>query len=94
MKVLRLKRLVGVFAEDKDKAREIRIKKITPMIENKKEIVLDFSGVEAATQSFVHTLISEVLREYGPGALDLISFKNCNQNIKKVINIVVEYMQA
>jgi hypothetical protein len=94
MKTIILKRLVGVFAEDKDKARDIRIKKITPMVENKKEVTLDFKGVEATTQSFIHALISEVLRDYGPGALDLISFKNCNPNIKKVISIVVEYMQV
>jgi hypothetical protein len=94
MKTILLKRLVGVFAEDKDKARDIRIRKITPVVENKKEITLDFKGVEATTQSFIHALISEVLRDYGPGALDLISFKNCNPNIRKVIGIVVEYMQA
>lgn len=94
MKTIRLKRLVGIFAEDKDKARDIRIKKITPVIKSKNEITLDFNGVEAATQSFIHALISEPIREYGPGVLDLISFKNCNENVTKVINIVVEYMQA
>ena len=93
MKTIRLKRLVGSFAEDKDQARDIRIKKITPVIKNKKEIILDFNGVEGSTQSFIHALISELIREEGPGVLDLISFKNCNQNVKNVINIVVEYMQ-
>jgi hypothetical protein len=94
MKTIRLKKLVGAFAEDKDKARDIRIKTITPLVKKKKEITLDFLGVEGTTQSFIHALISETIRDKGPEALDLIFFRNCNENVKNVINIVVEYMQA
>jgi hypothetical protein len=94
MRVIRLKKLVGSFAEDKDKARDIRIKIINPILKDKKNIILDFKGIDGATQSFIHALISELIREEGPEVIDMLSFRNCNENVKKVINIVVEYMQA
>lgn len=84
---------VGSFAEDKDIAREIRLKEITPLLEKNEEIILDFDKIEATTQSFIHALISETIREFGSEVLDKISFKNCSGNVQKIISIVVEYMQ-
>ena len=85
--------IVGSFAENKDLARDIRIKKIIPALENKQEIILDFEGIDSATQSFIHALISDLLRKYGTEVLDRISFKSCSETVKKIINIVVDYMQ-
>ncbi|MCX6707664.1 MAG: STAS-like domain-containing protein [Candidatus Woesearchaeota archaeon] len=93
MKEILLLKKVGSFAENKDFAREIRIKEILPALENNEEIILDFKGIDSATQSFVHALISDVIRKYGVEALDKIYFKNCNETIKKIINIVSDYMQ-
>ena len=60
-----------------------------------RRIVISPPGkVEAATQSFIHALIRDVLRNYGNGALDQITFKSCNETIKKIVNIVVDYMQS
>ncbi|MEK7790244.1 MAG: STAS-like domain-containing protein [Deltaproteobacteria bacterium] len=84
----------GSFAENKDVARDIRTQEIIPTLKNKKEeIILDFRNVEAATQSFVHALISDVIRQYGNEALDRIVFKSCHNTIKKIITIVVDYTQ-
>ena len=83
----------GEFAENKDVARDIRIREIVPALEQNEDIVLDFARVGAATQSFVHALISEVLRKYGAEALDRISFKSCNPTVQKIISIVIDYMQ-
>ncbi|MBI2140363.1 STAS-like domain-containing protein [Candidatus Woesearchaeota archaeon] len=90
---IKLMGLTGSFAENKDLAREVRLNTIIPGLEKKEEILLDFEGIEGATQSFIHALISDVLRKYGPGALDKLSFKNCNENVRKIITIVVDYMQ-
>jgi hypothetical protein len=38
-------------------------------------------------------MISDVIRKFGPESLDKIAFKNCNENVRKIISIVVEYMQ-
>jgi len=84
---------VGGFAENKDLAREIRITKIVPALESKENVILDFGGIEATTQSFVHALISDLIRKYGSAVLDKVLFKDCNENVRKIIRIVVDYMQ-
>lgn len=85
--------VVGSFAENKDLARDIRIKKIIPALKKNQEIILDFDGIDSATQSFIHALISDLIRNYGIEVLEKISFKSCTETIKKIINIVVDYMQ-
>lgn len=82
----------GAFAENKDIARDIRLREIIPALEKNEDVILDFERVDATTQSFIHALISEILRKYGD-ALDRIAFKACNDTIKQIINIVVDYMQ-
>jgi len=93
MKIIKMFPLVGNFAENKDLARDIRIKQIIPALEKKQEVTLDFKGVDSATQSFVHALISDLIRKFGSEVLDTIFFKNCSETIKEIVNIVVEYMQ-
>lgn len=83
----------GAFAENKDIARDIRLQEIIPALDQKEEVVLDFEKVDAVTQSFIHALISDVLRNYGNDVLDRVAFKSCNETVKKIINIVVDYMQ-
>ena len=85
---------VGAFAENKDIARGLRINSIIPTLNRNEEVILNFDKIESATQSFIHALISDVIRANGIEALDKITFKNCNDKIKKIIEIVVEYMQA
>ena len=93
MKHISIFEKAGAFAENKDVARDIRIQEIIPALGKNDEVILDFEKVGAATQSFIHALISDVLRRYGSGVLDHLSFKSCNETVKKIINIVVEYMQ-
>jgi hypothetical protein len=93
MMKIKIVKMTGAFAENKDSARDIRLTKIVPALEKNEEIILDFEGIEGATQSFIHALISDVIRKYGAEALDKISFKNCNENVRKIIGIVVDYMQ-
>lgn len=89
---INMRKLVGVFAEDKDKARDLRQDILQQKIKTGEEIILDFDGVEDATQSFVHALLSELIRDTQGEALDRIYFKNCNETVRKMINIVVDYM--
>lgn len=93
MKEIKIINIAGNFAENKDLARDIRIKKIIPALERNDEVILNFERVEGTTQSFIHALISDIIRKYGAEVLDKITFKNCNETVKKIINIVVEYMQ-
>lgn len=83
----------GDFAENKDVARDIRVNKIMPAINKNEDITLNFDGINAMTQSFAHALISDIIRQNGSEVLEKISFKDCNEEVKKIITIVAEYMQ-
>lgn len=91
--LISIKTKAGTFAENKDVAREIRLAKIMPALAKSQEVILDFSGVTGATQSFVHALISEAIRQYGDTVFDQLLFKNCNDTVREIINIVADYMQ-
>ena len=82
----------GAFAENKDVARDIRIKEILPALTQDEEVTLNFDKVDAATQSFIHALISDVFRKHGVDVLERIIFKSCNITVKKIIELVVDYM--
>ncbi|MFP3940249.1 MAG: STAS-like domain-containing protein [Acidobacteriota bacterium] len=79
------------FAEDKDTARQIRIRQLLPALESGEDLVLDFASVNYATQSYVHALIGEVLRRFGEDVLDRIEFKSCTPSLRSVIELVVDY---
>lgn len=93
MKHIRLYNRAGAFAENKDLARDIRVNEILPALENGEDIVLDFENIDAVTQSFIHALISDLIRKYGNDFLEKTSFKSCNEIVRKIISIVVDYMQ-
>jgi hypothetical protein len=93
MMTIKISERAGSFAENKDLARDIRLNEIIPALEKGDEVVLNFKGVGAVTQSFIHALISDVLRRYGDDVFDQIAFKSCNKTVKQIINIVVDYMQ-
>lgn len=93
MKRIDIRAKAGGFAENKDVAGDIRLTEILPALEKGEEVVLDFTGVGAATQSFIHALISDVIRKHGAGVLDRIVFKSCDETVRKIVAIVVDYMQ-
>lgn len=94
MVVIKIAKTAGNFAENKDVARTLRVSEIIPAIDSGEDkIILDFSGITAATQSFIHALISDVIRKYGNDVLKKIYFKNCSDSVQQVVNIVADYME-
>lgn len=83
---------VGDFAGDKDAAAHIRETYLKIELARGRSPILDFAAVTLATQSFIHALLAAVVRE-DPGSLERIQFQNCNESIREVIEIVVEYAQ-
>lgn len=83
----------GEFAANKDVAQEIRLKKILPTLAKGESIIIDFNNIVGTTQSFVHALISDPIREYGSDFFDLVTFRSCTPVIQKIISIVTDYMQ-
>lgn len=83
----------GDFAENKDIARELRLEQILPELKKGGDVILDFQGITAATQSFIHALISDVVRQYTDEVYDRIEFKNCSPSVQQIIGIVADYME-
>lgn len=90
---VRLADSVGAFAGDKDQAAKLREESLKPAVNAGTPVVIDFADVELATQSFVHALISELVRNESLNALDLLVFENCNPSVREMIEIVSEYSQ-
>lgn len=91
--IIKLQPVVGSFAENKEKAKELRITKIIPALQQDQKITLDFLGVEGATQSFIHALISDPIRYYRETAYDNLYYKNINEDIQEIVSTVYRYMQ-
>lgn len=81
------------FAENKDIGKEIRVGEIMPELEKDNEVILDFDKIDRVSQSFVHSLVSDPIRQYGDRALELMRFKNCDEKVKGMIKIVLGYLQ-
>jgi STAS-like domain of unknown function (DUF4325) len=82
---------VGDFGEDKDAAAALREEFIKPTVARGCAITLDFEGVTLVTQSFIHALISDVLRASGESVLSFLEFKNCAEVVRGIISTVVQY---
>lgn len=93
MKYILIKDLAGSFAENKDIAKKLRLETIMPELLKGREVTIDFFGVEGATQSFIHALISDPIREFGDTAFDNLVYKNANNDVREIISIVYRYMQ-
>ena len=88
-----MRKIAGDFAENKDIAKKLRIEEIMPALSKGDNVILDFDGISGATQSFIHALISDPIRELRNVAFDHLVYKNANDNIREIISIVYRYMQ-
>ena len=95
MKEIKIYERIGKkdFAENKDIGKDIRIKEIMPELGKNNKIILNFDRIDRATQSFIHSLISDPIRWYGDNSLELMLFKNCNDKVETMIKIVLGYLQ-
>lgn len=92
-RIIKIQKIAGDFAENKDMAKKLRIEEIMPALSKGEEVILDFNGVDGATQSFIHALISDPIRELKDVAFNNLAYKNANDNIREIISIVYRYMQ-
>lgn len=91
--IIKMFKYIGDYGENKDIARKIRLETILPCLEKEEDIIIDFKNVTGATQSFIHALLADPIRKYPEIVFNKITFKNCSDNVKVVIEIVEEYMQ-
>jgi len=81
---------VAEFEEDVERASKIRDTTIFPALSERKIVVLDFTGIKFATQSFVHALIYKILRD-NPEATTGLSIANCTTSTRESILTVAAY---
>jgi hypothetical protein len=93
IKNIKMREAAGDFAENKDIAKKLRIEQIMPALSKGNEVILDFDGVNGATQSFIHALLSDPIRELGDITFNNLAYKNTNNDIREIISIVYRYMQ-
>ncbi len=79
------------LAENKDEAAKFRQEIVLPAFETEKKVVLDFSLVETATQSYVHALIAEAVQRDPERAFKLIEFRSCSPSVQQIVKTVFEY---
>ena len=56
-----------------------------------KAVTLDFTGIDLTTQSFIHAMISGLLRTHGEATLDALTFKGCEPSVRGIVETVVQY---
>jgi hypothetical protein len=92
-KIIKIQKKAGDFAENKDIAKKLRVEEIMSALSKNQDVILDFDNVSAATQSFIHALLSDPIREFKDLAFDHLIYKNANSSIREIISIVYRYMQ-
>ena len=92
MTKISLEKIVGSFAEDKDAAAKLRREKILPLLATGAALELDFTGISLTTQSFIHALISEALRQNGEDVLGRLTFRGCQPAVRDIVETVVQYV--
>ena len=69
-------------------ARELR-EELEQLLARSDELVLDFTGMKSATQSFVDELVGVLVLRHGPDIVQRIVFKGCSEDIKEILSFVV-----
>lgn len=93
MIIIKMSDQINEYGENKDIAKNIRQNIILPTLEKHEDIVINFEGITGVTQSFIHALLADPIRKYPDEIFDKITFKNCNDMVKVIIETVEEYMQ-
>lgn len=78
------------FEEDVEAAAEIREHKVLPALDAEKLVVLDFTGIRAATQSFVHALMYRVFR-VGKNLETCLTVSGADRATEEAIRAVAAY---
>ena len=76
------------FLGSRFRARELR-EEVEQLLAQADEVVLDFTGMKSATQSFIDELVGVLVLEHGPDVIQRLVFKGCAEDIKEILSFVV-----
>lgn len=81
---------VSEFEENVEEAARVRETIIAPALRGEQMVVLDFSGISFATQSFIHALMYRILRD-NANIASALSVANCTESTREAILAVAGY---
>jgi hypothetical protein len=64
---------------------------VMPFVHTGGSIVFDFMGVRNMNSSFSNALFANLIMQEGVSVLERVTFKNCNSNIKALINAALDF---
>ena len=76
------------FLGSRFRARELR-EEVEQLLRHADEVVLDFTGMKSATQSFIDELVGVLVLQHGPDVVQRLVFKGCADDIKEILSFVV-----
>jgi hypothetical protein len=82
---------VREFEENVERAAEVRERILTPALDEGELVVLDFSGVAFATQSFVHALLYKILRDRSQQSRAGLTLAACTESTREAVRTVAAY---
>lgn len=77
--------------EDKVAAAEMRQATLLPALARGEQVTFDFGGMGMVTQGWMHSLFVEAMLLHGEDVLERLTFKNCNETVRAVVGLVVDY---
>ncbi|HJX17487.1 MAG TPA: STAS-like domain-containing protein [Acidiferrobacterales bacterium] len=83
-----LERTQSQFLGSRFRARELR-EEVERLLARVDEVVLDFTGMKSATQSFIDELVGVLVLRHGPDIVQRLVFKGCTDDIKEILGFVV-----
>ena len=81
---------VGDFEENVEEAARVRDEIIIPALARKRLVVLDFSNIPFATQSFVHALFYKLFRDH-ERQMSSLQLAKCTKATREAIRFVADY---
>ena len=84
---------IGDFEENVERADSVREAQILPALELDGLVILDFSGIRAATQSFIHALLYRVFRD-GDHVEISLSIAGADRATQQAIRAVAAYARV
>lgn len=80
----------GRHADVKDEATRYRDRHLLPAVDEGKSIVIDFSGVESSTHSFLNALLASAVRRMGLMAYKRIRVINASSEIRETVDYILD----
>lgn len=94
-KVIKVFDIVGIdVIGSRSNGETLRNMIFSTITKEKKKVVLDFENIRVITHSFADELLGIFVREFGKNFVkENIRVVNASENIKKTLNVVINYSQ-